>query len=59
LCCFRCCANTFRRCFRLRRWFPFEGCVFRGKSARHSDVMSAGDSDAMSATDSNLMSATP
>ena len=34
-------------------------CVFRGKSARHSDVMSAGDSDTMSATDSNLMSATP
>ena len=25
------------------------GCVFRGKSARHSDVMSAADSDVMSA----------
>ena len=34
-------------------------CVFRCKSARHSDFMSAIDSDAKSATGSDLMSVTP
>jgi hypothetical protein len=34
-------------------------CVFRRKSAGHSDLISAIASDAKSATDSDLMSATP
>jgi hypothetical protein len=40
-------ANHWR--FRIRACAPYRACVFRSKSARHSDFMSATDSEVKSA----------